>query len=90
VLLAEQSAKIEETLWIALRMFEERKNLLATMAQGKRDAQSRMAAERARESMIHIERIRSMLRAADKERAPDGTNDQRPRTKSKRERRSSR
>ncbi len=27
--LAEQTKKIEETMWIALRMFEERKNLLS-------------------------------------------------------------
>src|SRR5690606_35196350 len=31
-LLAEQTKKIEETMWIALRMFEERKNLLMEMA----------------------------------------------------------
>jgi two-component system chemotaxis response regulator CheB len=35
VLLAEQTRNIEETLWVALRMFEERKNLLNTM--GHRD-----------------------------------------------------
>src|SRR5690606_429529 len=32
VLLAEQTAAIEETLWITLRMFEKRRNLLTTMA----------------------------------------------------------
>ena len=32
-LLASQSEKIEEMLWIALRMFEERKNLLKSMGQ---------------------------------------------------------
>lgn len=32
VLLAEQTRKIEETMWVALRMFEERRNLLVTMS----------------------------------------------------------
>jgi two-component system chemotaxis response regulator CheB len=66
VLLAEQSSKIEETLWVALRMFEERRNLLSTIARGNSGAQSRSAAERARDSAIHIERIRAMLKASDK------------------------
>lgn len=77
ILLAEQSAKIEETLWIALRMFEERRNLLAKMSRtgpvrAKRD-RARMpgvgnaeiyssTAERAKEAAKHIERIRALLR----------------------------
>jgi hypothetical protein len=32
VLLAEQTRRIEETLWVTLRMFEERKNLLNKIA----------------------------------------------------------
>jgi len=63
VLLAEQSAKIEETLWVALRMFEERRNLLSTIARTNRGAQARSAAERAQESEVHIDRIRAMLKA---------------------------
>lgn len=63
VLLAEQSAKIEETLWVALRMFEERRNLLTTIARTNRGAQARSASERAEESAIHIDRIRAMLTA---------------------------
>jgi two-component system chemotaxis response regulator CheB len=67
VLLAEQTAKIEETLWVALRMFEERRNLLMTMASTKRrGATVPSAAERARESMVHIRRIRTMLTSGDK------------------------
>jgi len=58
VLLAEQNAKIEETLWVALRMFEERRNLIRTMpgATGNRSA-----TERAREAEVHVQRIRAML-----------------------------
>ena len=61
VLLAEQTRNIEETLWVALRMFEERKNLLNTM--GHRDGRpvNRSAVERAKESQVHIERIRAIL-----------------------------
>lgn len=66
VLLAEQTAKIEETLWVALRMFEERRNLLSTIAKTKTGAHARPAAERADESVLHIERIRAMLRVTDK------------------------
>jgi two-component system, chemotaxis family, protein-glutamate methylesterase/glutaminase len=63
-LLTSQSEKIEETLWTSLRMFEERKNLLNTMA--SREPGSRLKAsymERARETQVHIERIRAMLNA---------------------------
>ena len=65
-LLVIQSEKIEETLWISLRMFEERKNLLNNMA--KRQAGSRLTAsyaKRADETQIHIERIRAMLVGSD-------------------------
>ena len=65
VLLAEQSAKIEETLWIALRMFEERRNLLRTMSDRHGRGFSRSASERAKEAEVHIDRIRSMLKSSD-------------------------
>jgi two-component system chemotaxis response regulator CheB len=66
VLLAEQTAKIEETLWVALRMFEERRNLLSTIAKTKTGGHARSAAERAEESVLHIERIRTLLSVTDK------------------------
>jgi two-component system chemotaxis response regulator CheB len=65
VLLAEQTMRIEETLWIALRMFEERKNLLNIMAHPNRAAANRAARERAEESQVHIERIRAILLAGE-------------------------
>lgn len=65
VLLAEQTAKIEETLWVALRMFEERRNLLTTMSNRSSGAYSPTAAARARDSEVHIERIRTMLKSND-------------------------
>jgi hypothetical protein len=53
-LLESQSEKIEETLWISLRMFEERKNLLNS-------TNNAFAAQRAKETQVHIERIRATL-----------------------------
>jgi two-component system, chemotaxis family, protein-glutamate methylesterase/glutaminase len=61
-LLTSQTEKIEETLWIALRMFEERHNLLNTMA-GKSSSRRTSTAARAREAKVHIERIRAILLA---------------------------
>jgi two-component system chemotaxis response regulator CheB len=64
-LLDTQSEKIEETLWVSLRMLEERRNLLNNMdqketrASGKKDSY----AKRAKETDVHIERIREMLLA---------------------------
>jgi two-component system, chemotaxis family, protein-glutamate methylesterase/glutaminase len=49
-----QSEKIEETLWISLRMFEERKNLLNS-------THNPFAMQRGKETQIHIDRIRAIL-----------------------------
>jgi two-component system, chemotaxis family, protein-glutamate methylesterase/glutaminase len=65
VLLAEQTAKIEETLWIALRMFEERRNLLTTVSDRNGRGFSASATARAKESEVHIDRIRTMLRSSE-------------------------
>lgn len=63
--MAEQTNKIEETMWAALRMFEERKNLLTTVAQEQSGAVARSAQERAAASQVHIDRIRAILQTAD-------------------------
>ena len=64
-LLASQSAKIEETLWTALRMFEERKNLMATM-KVRSDGKPLLALlERTMDAQTHIDRIRVMLKTND-------------------------
>jgi len=65
-LLAEQTSKIEETMWTALRMFEEKRNLLTTMAKNQTGASAKMAKERMDLMQIHIERIRTVLLADDK------------------------
>lgn len=63
-LLAQQTEKIEETLWVALRMFEERQNLISTMGSGQKDLPSSVV-ERVRDSQVHIDRVRAMLKATD-------------------------
>ena len=64
-LLASQSEKVEETLWISLRMFEERKNLLNSMAKSDTRTVGRASyARRAKDAEVHIERIREMLLAS--------------------------
>lgn len=65
-LLAEQSNKIEETMWTALRMFEERKNLLTTMAKKQSGRVAKSTLERAELSEVHIKRIRLMLHSNNK------------------------
>lgn len=65
-LLAEQTMKIEETMWTALRMFEERKNLLTTMAETHGGSTAKSALERAELSGVHINRIKAILKSNDK------------------------
>jgi len=61
-LLASQAEKIEEMLWISLRMFEERKNLLVSMTKEARTAAARISTrQRANETQGYIDRIRGML-----------------------------
>ena len=65
-LLISQNEKIEETLWLSLRMFEERKNLLNNMSQREHKIKTKnYYHKRAQDSEIHIERIRAMLLAAE-------------------------
>ena len=70
-LLAEQTEKIEETMWTALRMFEERKNLLTTLAVSQTGASAKSSKERAALSQVHIDRIRAILLSVDKGTAND-------------------
>jgi two-component system chemotaxis response regulator CheB len=70
-LLAEQTKKAEETMWIALRMFEERKNLLTEIGRTKIGVGSKSALDRAKMSQVHIERIRAILKTTDNESGDD-------------------
>lgn len=58
--------KIEETMWTALRMFEERKNLLTTIAKQQNGTTAKSALERADLSQVHIDRIKAIILADDK------------------------
>ena len=61
-LLASQSEKIEEMLWISLRMFEDRKNLLMSMAKASTRSEARNEhRRRAKETQGYIDRIRGLL-----------------------------
>ena len=53
--------QLEETLWVALRMMEERKNLLASMASHGASYGSGQQAERAEELKHHVNRLREFL-----------------------------
>ncbi|WP_152204901.1 chemotaxis protein CheB [Marinobacter changyiensis] len=64
-LLAQQTEKLEETLWVALRMFEERQNLLVTMSKIESKKSASSISLRAKDSQVHIDRIRAMLKATD-------------------------
>lgn len=64
-LLAGQNMRIEETMWTALRMFEERKNLLTTMAQSQKGKIAAATLERAEASQVHLERIKAILTSND-------------------------
>lgn len=61
-LLVEQTEKMEETLWVALRMFEENRNLLVKM--DKAGSAGSSLPERIAQSAVHIARIRAMLHRA--------------------------
>jgi two-component system, chemotaxis family, protein-glutamate methylesterase/glutaminase len=64
-LLRGMSDALEETLWVAMRNLEERRNILLHMSQGEVDKSSRSWAtkqeERAEEMKVHIERLRELL-----------------------------
>jgi two-component system chemotaxis response regulator CheB len=63
-LLTSQTERIEETLWVSLRMFEERKNLLNNLAKGEGHGSIKEKyREQVTAAQVHIERIRAMLLA---------------------------
>jgi two-component system chemotaxis response regulator CheB len=68
-LLTYKSNELEETMWVVLRMLEERRNLLRLMAKKEKKqsgANYTSLIERAEESKIHIDRIREMMLSFEK------------------------
>jgi two-component system chemotaxis response regulator CheB len=60
-LLQDSQHNLEETLWVALRMMEERKNLLTSMAAHGSDIYAVQQAERIEELKKHVNRLREFL-----------------------------
>ncbi|MDO7846101.1 chemotaxis protein CheB [Hymenobacter sp. M29] len=60
-LLHNAQQNLEESLWVALRMMEERKNLLSSMAARGEDSYSVQQEERIEEIKKHINRLREFL-----------------------------
>ena len=71
-LLASQSEKIEEMLWISLRMFEERKNLLVSMGKTVHRNPKSSNRQRLGETQGYIDRLRGMLVAPESQ-SPEDT-----------------
>ncbi|MCC3152073.1 chemotaxis protein CheB [Hymenobacter sp. BT770] len=61
VLLRESQHSLEETLWVALRMMEERRNLLSTMATREPNPYAGQQTERMEELKKHVNRLREFL-----------------------------
>jgi two-component system chemotaxis response regulator CheB len=61
VLLRDSKHSLEETLWVALRMMEERKNLLSSMASRDPSPYAVHQTERVEEMKKHINRLREFL-----------------------------
>ena len=65
VLMQVQSEELEETLWVAIRMLEERRNLLLTVSVHDKEAGFPDSAtdkqERAEQVSMHIERLKAVL-----------------------------
>jgi two-component system chemotaxis response regulator CheB len=63
-MLGRNKESLEETLWVALRMLEERRYVLVTLAEeiaAANQAKSDAYTERAEELQIHVERIRQVI-----------------------------
>lgn len=73
VALAEkQNQELEESLWVSIRMLEERRNLLFVMAEGN-NGNTPIASsqrDRATELEIHIDRLKELLILISKEKSP--------------------
>jgi two-component system chemotaxis response regulator CheB len=69
-----QNDALEESLWVSIRMMEERRNLLMTMAERKgpngKTGWDRNEHSRAAELHMHIERLKEFLISVSKEKYP--------------------
>ena len=67
-LLEKQGEEMEESVWISIRMLEERRNLLLTLAASDKAGPAMVAGyqSRAEELKVHIERLKAFLRSLSK------------------------
>jgi len=70
-LLESSQQEMEETLWVALRMMEERKNLLSNMASRGERYWGTQQEERVEEIKRHINRLREFLLSGSENTSPD-------------------
>jgi two-component system chemotaxis response regulator CheB len=74
-LMKEMKESLEETLWVALRMMEERKNLLTTITEREEKSNSPIWAtgqrERIEDIKVHVNRIREVLLGNQEIKAPE-------------------
>jgi two-component system chemotaxis response regulator CheB len=70
VLIEKQTEELEESLWVSIRMLEERKNLLLTLAyreaQTGNNTNNTANTDRAEEISVHIERLKALLMSVNK------------------------
>jgi len=68
VLDEKQKEALEESIWVSIRIMEERKNLLTNIAQQEKEdgfiKESEETKKSADEMKIHIKRLKSVLQAA--------------------------
>ena len=73
LLLEKQAEELEESLWISIRMLEERRNLLLNLAYREKEADNQQTsstnAERAEELSMHIERLKALLASVNRNNA---------------------
>ena len=64
-LLNTMNSTLEETLWVSMRILEERRNMLMNMAEQNRNKNqgrwATMQQERAEEMKVHVERLKEIL-----------------------------
>jgi len=70
LLLEKQAEELEESLWVSIRMMEERRNMLMNMAQRETENGSPLRREyqagKSEELNVHIERLKDLLISIDK------------------------
>jgi two-component system chemotaxis response regulator CheB len=82
VLLQKQQESLEESVWVSIRMLEERRNLLLTMGKhankAGKTAHNVAYQEKADETNVHIQRLKTLLGVMDENRETPSVTDKKP------------